>query len=199
MAEERSDRWLAWGVRGDAYEAHFEARAASGEDVHGEASFVERLGVRSVLDAGCGTGRVARELARRGLDVVGLDIDPEMLRTARRIAPQLDWRLGDLATADLGRGFEAVVMAGNVMLFLADGSEGPVVGNLARHLVAGGLLIAGFQLGHRLTLAQYDALAGAAGLELLERWSTWDRVAWRPGGDYAVSVHRRHAPSGVKP
>jgi 2-polyprenyl-3-methyl-5-hydroxy-6-metoxy-1,4-benzoquinol methylase len=51
--------------------------------MHGEATFVEGLGVRRVLDAGCGTGRVAIELARRGLDVVGLDADPGMLSAAR--------------------------------------------------------------------------------------------------------------------
>jgi SAM-dependent methyltransferase len=191
MAGERPNRWLAGdGVRGDAYEARFEALAAAGHDPHGEATFVERLGVRSVLDAGCGTGRVARELARRGLDVVGVDIDSAMLETARRRAPRLDWRLGDLATIDLGRTFEAAVLAGNVMIFLSPGSEGAVVANLARHLAPTGLLVAGFQLGGPLTLDQYDAVADAAGLELAERWATWDRDPWHPGGDYAVSVHR---------
>jgi SAM-dependent methyltransferase len=192
MAGERPNRWLAGdGVRGDAYEARFEALAAAGHDPHGEATFVERLGVRSVLDAGCGTGRVARELARRGLDVVGVDIDPGMLETARRRAPRLDWRLGDLATIDLGRTFQAAVLAGNVMIFLTPGTEGAVVGNLAGHLAPDGLLVAGFQLGGPLTLDRYDAVADAAGLELVERWATWDRDPWRPGGDYAVSVHRR--------
>ena len=184
--------WERIGRDSEAYEAHFEAQAAAGRDVHGEAAFIEQVGARSVLDAGCGTGRVARELARRGLDVVGVDVDPAMLAVARRKAPGLDWRLGDLATIDLGRTFEAIVMAGNVMLFLAPGTERAVVANLARHLAPAGLLVAGFQLMFRhLTLAQYDGLAAAAGLELVERWATWDRRVWRPGGDYAVSVHRR--------
>jgi SAM-dependent methyltransferase len=184
--------WERVGRDSEAYEAHFEARAAAGQDVHGEAAFVEQLGVRSVFDAGCGTGRVARELARRGLEVVGVDVDPAMLAVARDRAPALDWRLGDLATVDLDRAFEAVVMAGNVLLFLAPGTERAVVTNLARHLAPGGLLVSGFQLLVRhITLARYDALAEAAGLELAERWATWDRQPWRPGGDYAVSVHRK--------
>jgi 2-polyprenyl-3-methyl-5-hydroxy-6-metoxy-1,4-benzoquinol methylase len=71
------NRWLKErSVSGDVYDATYERRAAAGEDVHGEANFVERFAPRSVLDAGCGTGRVGRELARRGLDVVGVDIDP---------------------------------------------------------------------------------------------------------------------------
>ena len=186
--------WERGGNRGEAYEAALEARAAAGEYLHGEADFVEALGVRAVLDAGCGTGRVARELARRGLDVVGVDIDPEMLAVARRKAPDLDWRLGDLATIQLGRTFDAVLLAGNTMIFLAPGTEGAVLANLARHLRPGGLLIAGFQLfPGSLTVARYDALAAAAGLQLVERWATWDRQPWSSAAAYALQVHRRPA------
>src|SRR5438552_8170869 len=113
---EQSNRWLhGRRVSGDAYDATYEDRAAVGEDVHGEANFVQRFSPTSVLDAGCGTGRVGRGLARRGIDVVGVDIDPEMLATARRKAPGVDWRIADLATVDLRRTFDAAVLAGNVM------------------------------------------------------------------------------------
>jgi len=159
---------------------------------------VASLRPHTVLDAGCGTGRVAIELARRGCDVVGVDIDPTMLDTARRKAPCLRWMAADLADATVldERGepqrFDAAVLAGNVMIFVTPGTEGAVIANLARHLVPGGALVAGFQLIRgRLDLATYDALAAAAGLRLADRWSTWERAPWRGGGDYAVSVHRR--------
>ena len=91
---------------------------------------------------------------------------------------------------DLGRRFDVVVMAGNVMIFLEPGTEAAVVANLARHLEPGGALVAGFSLEPgRLDLATYDAHAASAGLELAERWATWDRQPFA-GGDYAVSVHR---------
>ncbi len=97
-----ANRWLQTrSVSGDAYDATYARRAAAGEDVHGEANFVQRFAPTSVLDAGCGTGRVGRELARRGLDVVGVDLDPEMLATARRVAPTVNWHLEDLMTVDL--------------------------------------------------------------------------------------------------
>lgn len=196
------NRWLGTAdiPRGEAYEARFTALAQSGADVHGEANFVAALEVTAVLDAGCGTGRVAIELARRGLDVVGVDLDPAMLEVARRKAPHLPWHQGDLATLALSlegtagtlRLFEAVVLAGNVMIFLTPGSEATVVANLARHLAPGGALVAGFQLhAGGLTLASYDAYARQAGLTLAERWSTWDRQLWEPSSAYAVSVHRR--------
>src|SRR5438132_9860542 len=187
-----SNRWLqARRTSGDAYDATYEDRAAAGEDVHGEANFVQAFSPASVLDAGCGTGRVGRELARRGIEVVGVDIDPEMRATARKKAPDVDWRVADLATIDLRRMFDAAVLAGNVMIFLAPGTEAAVVANIARHLHPDGVLIAGFQLMPRgLTVQQYDDIAREAGLTLAERYSTWDRDPWHDTGDYAVSVHR---------
>ena len=100
-----SNRWLGSAdvPRGDVYDARFTALEQSGQDVHGEAHFVAALGVSSVLDAGCGTGRVAIELARRGIDVVGVDLDATMLDVARHKAPYLAWYEGDLATIELAR------------------------------------------------------------------------------------------------
>jgi SAM-dependent methyltransferase len=193
----RLEKLMAWtvgGVNADNYDAAFESRSAAGQNVHGEADFVVRHGPHSVLDAGCGTGRVTRELARRSLEVAGVDLDPQMLAVARRKAPQITWQVGDLATVELQRTFDAVLLAGNVMIFLTPGTEAAVLANMARHLMPGGLLIAGFQLSHdRLSLDQYDTLATKAGFTLVERWATWDQDAWQPGGDYAVSVHRKDA------
>jgi len=179
-------------LSGDEYDAPYDRRATSGENVHGEADFVMRLAPRSVLDAGCGTGRVARELARRGVGTVGVDLDGDMLSTARRKAPVLEWHHADLAAIDLGRVFDVVLLAGNVMIFLTPGSESSVMANLTRHLAPGGALVAGFSLRPgQLSVDDYDGLAVSAGTSLVERWSTWDRDPWSPGADYQVSVHRR--------
>jgi len=188
------NRWLSEAAgRSGTYDQRWAELASEGRNVHGEADLVEALGPRSVLDAGCGTGRVAVELTRRGIEVVGVDVDASMLAVARTKAPGLTWVHGDLATVDLGRSFDVVVLAGNVMIFLAPGTEAAVVANLAGRLVPGGALVAGFSLeSGRLGLPAYDGHAAAAGLSPEERWSTWDR---RPsdGGDYAVSLHRRPA------
>ena len=177
--------------KGSAYDAQWEALAASGADVHGEASFVAALAPASVLDAGCGTGRVAIELARRGIDVVGVDVDDTMLTAARDKAPSLAWVTADLATLDLQRMFDVVVMAGNVMLFVAPGTEGAVVERLAGHVAPAGRLVAGFQLRRTIDLATYDSLCAGAGLALERRFATWDGDPFVDGGDYAVSVHTR--------
>jgi ubiquinone/menaquinone biosynthesis C-methylase UbiE len=196
MDGEREGAQKRWeqvqNTRGEDYDAPYTARAARGENVHGEADFVEALQPHTVLDAGCGTGRVAIELARRGRDVVGVDINAGMLNRARQKAPRLSWHLADLATIRLPRRFDVVLMAGNVMIFVEPGTEATVVQNMARHLAPGGALVAGFQLSvGYLSVATYDELANAAGLALAERYSTWDRAPWTEASTYAVSVHRR--------
>lgn len=197
--------------RGDDYQARFDRMAAAGEHVHGEVDFVCSLepAPASVLDAGCGTGRVAIELARRGVDVVGTDVAADMLATARRLAPEIPWVEADLAELHLDRTFDAVVLAGNVLIFVEPGTEPAVLQRCAEHLNPGGAVVAGFSLppaaGLRpgrsgparpggYDLVRLDADAAAAGLHLAERWATWDRQPWEPGGvpgsAYAVSVFR---------
>jgi len=178
---------MAW--EGDQYQQRFDALAAAGADVHGEADFVAALGPTSVLDAGCGTGRVARALAQRGIDVVGVDADPSMIATARRLSPDLTWLIDDLTRFDLGRRFDVVVMAGNVAIFTPEGTEAALVVGCARHIGPGGALVTGFQLGRGYSLTDFDAHCRSVGLECAGRWATWsgDRFA---ESDYAVSLHR---------
>ena len=81
--------------RGADYDRRFEDLAAAGMDMHGEAALVSAYAPASVLDAGCGTGRVAIELSRRGYDVVGIDLDEAMLG---RPAPRPPTSPGSTAT-----------------------------------------------------------------------------------------------------
>ncbi|MDQ1522039.1 MAG: hypothetical protein QOI55_3112 [Actinomycetota bacterium] len=181
--------------RGDDYDRRWDQLAATGVDVHGEANFVEQLlrerGGSRVLDAGCGTGRIAIELAGRGFDVVGVDIDPTMLDTARRKAGQLKWVLADLSRLALDETFDAVVLGGNVIVFVGPGNERDVLRRLAAHLSQGGILVSGFQIDlGRYALADYDADAESAGFTLTSRYATWEKAPFA-GGGYAVSVHTK--------
>ena len=151
--------------------------------VHGEADFLERFRPATVLDAGCGTGRVAAELARRGIDVVGIDRDPSMIATSRQLAPGVEFHVADVADVAVGRRFALIVMAGNVPLFTPEGTQAA--------------LVAGFQLGRGYTVGQYDGDCRAAGLEEEVRLATWDGDPFDPAGGYAVSVHRRPVGPGT--
>ncbi len=201
-------RWAA--VAGDAsgrdYQQRFDALAVDGRNMHGEADFVSSLvdGGARILDAGCGTGRVGIELARRGYEVIGADSDVSMLAVARQTAPALTWLERDLSSlepddAELGGPFDLVVMAGNVVPLLAEGHEEQAIACLAGALRPGGRVVAGFGLDVEhlplddvpVTLADYDAWCSAHGLELVERFGTWDRQPYVEDEGYAVSVHRR--------
>ncbi len=192
--EQVSDEWAGWRRRVDLEEFHqrWVRMEASGHAAHGEADLIEAYRPASVLDAGCGMGRVAIELSRRGIDVDGADLDDELLAFARRDAPQLVWVSGDLADVVLPRRYELVALPGNVMMFCRASDRGPIVANLARHLLPGGLLVAGFGLEQRadaITVGEYDAACVAEGLTLEARYATWQRAPFE-AGDYAVSVHR---------
>jgi SAM-dependent methyltransferase len=76
----------------ERYEAIFPFRPAV------LAFLTERLppGRRRVLDLGCGTGHYCGRLAAAGHDVVGIDLDPQMVATAARAYPGARFAVGDL-------------------------------------------------------------------------------------------------------
>ena len=191
MSEQLPADWAAWRQRFDVddYEQRWQRLAEAGVDPHGEVALVQTYGPRSVLDAGCGTGRVATELHRRGVAVVGADNDPDMIDVARARAPDLRWIVADLADLALPDRFDVVVLAGNVVPYVAADRRAASVAGCARHLAPGGVLVAGFALRAGWPgLAEYDGWCADAGLALADRWATWDRAPYT-GGDYAVSVH----------
>jgi SAM-dependent methyltransferase len=182
------------------YAERFRALAASGEDVHGEATFVASLlePPARVLDAGCGTGRVAIRLAGLGYAVVGIDLDASMLREARDEAPELDWRVGDLSELDTGEVFDVVLVAGNTIPLLAPGTLDATARHLAAQLDEGALLVCGFGLDADhlpgtcpvTPLEDVECAFAAAGLQPVARFSTWERAPYDKDAGYVVTVDR---------
>lgn len=179
------------------YIERFRTMAANGVDLAGEARLVDAMVARSarILDAGCGPGRVGAELAQRGHQVVGVDIDPELIEAAEQDHPGPNWLVADLSEfdlADLGEAepFDAIVVAGNVMTFLGDDTHEAVLTNLRRCLKPEGFVILGFGTNRGYSLEQFDRDHAVAGLVLDQRFATWDLRPWRPDSDFAVSVLR---------
>ena len=76
---------------------------------------LDNAGVREgsrVLDVACGTGVLIPDYIRRGADVTGIDISPEMIKLAERKYAGTGVRFicGDVETADVGQGFDAIVV-----------------------------------------------------------------------------------------
>ena len=204
-----STRWerIARATAGDdyarAYAERFRSLSERGHDIHGEAAFVAELIVppARVLDAGCGTGRVAVRLAELGYDFVGVDVDDSMLDQARAAAPQLDWRLGDLSSFDLGPelagAFDVVLVAGNTIPLLEPGTLLDACERLGHHLAPGGVVVCGYGLDTDhlpgdcppTALVDVDAAFGVLGLDAVMRYGTWDGDAFDRADGYAVTLY----------
>jgi SAM-dependent methyltransferase len=180
-----------------AYIQRFRDLAAQGMDLVGEARLVDamlRRGSR-VLDAGCGPGRVGGYLAEVGHDVVGVDVDPELIAAAEQDHPGPRWLVGDLAGLDLpARGipepFDAIVCAGNVMTFLAPSTRGAVLRRLRAHIGTDGRAAIGFGAGRGYEFEDFLADAAAAGWAPDLLLSTWDLRPFTVDADFLVAVLR---------
>lgn len=179
------------------YVERFRAMAAAGEDLAGEARLVDTMVPRGarILDAGCGPGRVGAFLAEAGHEVVGVDIDPELIAAAEEDHPGPRWLVDDLATLDLpargiAEGFDVVVCAGNVMTFLAPSTRGDVLIRLRAHLRDGGRVVVGFGTGRGYEVDQFLADVDAAGLTPDLLLSTWSLHPFTADADFLVAILR---------
>jgi SAM-dependent methyltransferase len=193
-------RWFAEGGvdRSQWYIDRFKRLAAEGVDLVGEARLIDALvapGSR-ILDAGCGTGRVGAELAARGHDVVGVDVDPALVAAAGSEHPGLKWFVADLVDLDLSSNgesepFDAAVLAGNVMVFVEPGTECAILKQVGAHVRSDGIVVVAFGTGREYPLSSFDIDIEGAGLVLEHRFATWDLRPWTAGAPFAVSILRR--------
>ncbi len=82
------------------------------------------LSGRRVLDAGCGTGALAVEAARRGADVVGIDVSPQLIsiaveRAPREVHGRVQFLSGDMLDPRLGK-FDHIVSMDVLIHYEAD-------------------------------------------------------------------------------
>jgi ubiquinone/menaquinone biosynthesis C-methylase UbiE len=98
---------------------------------------------KTVLDMGCGTGRLAVALAERGHRVTGADPSAGMMKVARSRSgtERVRWVDSDAARLALKTRFDLIIMTGHVFqVFLEDEEVRATLRNLRRHLAPGGRL-----------------------------------------------------------
>ncbi|GGC79864.1 SAM-dependent methyltransferase [Tersicoccus solisilvae] len=181
------------------YERRFRGLHADGVDLDGEGRLLDALLERKarVLDAGCGTGRLAAHLTRQGHRAVGVDKDAALVRAARELqgasVPFLEADLAELDAAMLARAglpeaFDAVAAIGNVLVFAAPGSERGILERFRALLPDGGLLLTGFATDRDYTVADLDRNAAAAGFALRHRFATYQLAPFTVDAGWAVSI-----------
>lgn len=177
------------------YIERFRSMAASGDDLDGEARFIDAMAPRRarILDAGCGTGRVGGRLATLEHEVVGVDIDEQLIAAARADHPAATWLVRDLADLDLaGEGitepFDVIVSAGNVMTFLDPLTRRVVLHRLAAHLAPNARLVVGFGAERGYPFEDFFVDADSVGLCVDLRFSTWDLRPFYPTSTFIVAI-----------
>ncbi|OBI42682.1 class I SAM-dependent methyltransferase [Mycobacterium colombiense] len=179
------------------YIERFRAMARAGDDLAGEARFVDAMAPRGarILDAGCGPGRLGGYLATAGHRVVGVDVDPALIEAAEQDYPGPRWLVGDLAELDLpARGiaepFDVIVSAGNVMAFLAPTTRIQVLSRLRAHVADDGRAAIGFGAGRDYEFDEFlnDAVDAGFAPDLL--LSTWDMRPFTEDSDFLVALLR---------
>ncbi len=179
----------------DWYIERFRTMEAAGDDLAGEARFIDAMAARAsrILDAGCGPGRVGAILAGLGHHVVGVDVDPLLIAAAERDHPGPTWVVGDLAELDLesngvAPGFDVILCVGNVMPFLAPSTRRLVLSRMRDHLVDGGRVVVGFGAGRDYEFSDFFTDAKAAGLESELSVGTWDMRPFTDDSDFLVAI-----------
>jgi SAM-dependent methyltransferase len=97
-----------------------------------------------ILDAGCGTGRYAIELARRGYVVQGVDLSPDLIEVASRAMGDSPGRVafsvGDIARLPTSQ-YSAILCRGVLNDIIDDADRDAVFAAFAKALRSGGVLI----------------------------------------------------------
>lgn len=123
-----------------------------------------------VLDAGCGPGRVAALLARRGLDVVGIDLAPAMVRIARETHRHIRFEEAELTRLPLAeRSVSAAVYWYSIIHTPAD-RLGDVFAELRRVIIPGGPVLVAFQAGDGEAVTRDDAYGTGMTLTSYRHW-----------------------------
>ena len=136
----------------DAYAEHLAAELTHKPlDRHLLNRFAEETRGRGlVADVGCGPGHVSRYLHDQGVDVMGIDLSPEMIRCARRLNPGLHFEVGDMRQLDFAEQSLAGVVAFYSIVHFLPGDLPAIMRQLRTVIRPGGVALVAFHAGDQV-------------------------------------------------
>lgn len=138
---------LTAAVYAERFHDHLQDRPLDRAMLAGFAGLVDRHG--TVADVGCGTGAASRLLADLGLDVLGIDLSPNMLAEARRRNPDLRFQVGSMTSLDFADGHFQGICAWYSVIHVPDELLPQVFSEFHRVLRPGGCVLVAFQVGEQ--------------------------------------------------
>lgn len=131
---------------------------------------------KTLLELGCGSGRLTRLLAAQGFRVTGLDISQHMIGLAQENAPDCSFHLADMTNFSLDKSFDAVILPYNTINLLSDKQAvRHTLTNALKHLNGGGICLTQIYIpsidltdGEQNRLFQFDIINTADGGKIIK-------------------------------
>jgi ubiquinone/menaquinone biosynthesis C-methylase UbiE len=153
------------------------------------ADMVRARGAGTVVDVGCGPGRITAHLRRLGVDAFGIDLSPGMIQVARRDYPGLRFELGSMTDLALADASVTGLVAWYSLIHVPDDEIGTVFEHFRRVLRPGGPLLLGFHVGEGTQL-KIQGYGGHPMKVQVHRRQHAQMITWLNDAGFAVEMHR---------
>jgi len=108
-----------------------------------------KVNPKSALDIACGTGNLIGKLGGGGLDAVGTDLSPEMIKVAKKNFSKVKFHVQDMSKLKLGRKFDLIVCPFDSLNYLKNIKQiRQTFRAVSKHLNKGGVFIFDFNTPH---------------------------------------------------
>jgi SAM-dependent methyltransferase len=136
---------LTAAMYAERFHGHLDDKPLDRAMLAGFAGLVERNS--AIADVGCGTGATSRILADFGLDVLGIDLSPNMIAEARRLNPDLRFQVGSMTSINADDNHFDGICAWYSVIHIPDELLPQVFSEFRRVLRPDGWALVAFQVG----------------------------------------------------
>jgi SAM-dependent methyltransferase len=157
---------------------------------------------RSVLEVCCGTGKLCRLLTAEGYSLTGVDLSREMIRVARKLAPEIHFEAQDAAEMHLGESFDAAFSFFDSLNYITDPDRTALaIRRVAEHLRPGASFAFDLNTQYAFEQDMFSQEDMKPGRKVRYKWqASWDEASricavhmdfWAAGRHFVETHHQR--------